>query len=247
MTEVEAITPYGSGGDGRNKGEQVRDMFDNIASAYDPMNRFMSLGTDRLWRRRCVALVREDNPTDILDLATGTGDLAVAMAKTMGKVKITGADLSEGMLEVGRVKARRKGLADRIEFVCADAMALPFGDDSFDALTIAFGVRNFEHLDAGYAEMYRVLRPGGKLVVLELSQPRNPVVKPFYKLYTRFIIPMVGRVVSHDTRAYAYLPESIAAVPARDEMTALMTQAGFREAKWQSLTLGTATIYTATK
>lgn len=244
MSEVEHITPYG---DRRAKSEQVREMFDSIASAYDTMNRMMTLGIDRSWRRRCVKLVKELAPADILDLATGTGDLAAALAEAIPDARVTGGDLSEGMIEIGRRKIAAKGLADRVGLVVADALDLPFADSSFDVVTIAFGVRNFEHLDKGYAQMSRVLRPGGKIVVLELTPPSSKIARPFYNFYTRAIIPAVGRLVSKDRRAYSYLPESIAAVPARDAMTGLMTRAGFTDARWKNLTLGTATIYTAQK
>lgn len=247
MPQVESITPYGSQGDHRAKTDQVRDMFDSIAPAYDLMNRMMTLGIDRSWRRRCVRMVRDAAPAAVLDLATGTGDLAVAMARAIPDARVTGADLSEGMIEVGRRKIADAGLSERVSLQVADALALPFPDASFDAVTIAFGVRNFEHLDRGYAEMARVLRPGGLLVVLELTPPSSRVVRPFYNFYTRTIIPAVGRMVSKDSRAYTYLPESIAAVPARDAMTALMEGAGFVDARWHNLTLGVATIYSARK
>ncbi len=247
MSEVEHITPYGSQGDDRAKTDQVRDMFDSIAPAYDLMNRMMTLGIDRSWRRRCVRMVADAAPADVLDLATGTGDLAVAIARAVPGARVTGADLSEGMIEVGRRKVAEAGLADRVTLLVADALALPFPDASFDVVTIAFGVRNFEHLDRGYAEMARVLRPGGLLVVLELTPPSSAVVRPFYNIYTRGVIPAVGRMVSKDSRAYTYLPESIAAVPARGAMTALMESAGLRDAEWRNLTLGVATIYTARK
>lgn len=244
MTGVEKITPYG--GDDP-KSEQVREMFDNIAPAYDVMNRMMTLGIDRRWRRRCVRMVRDAGARQVLDLATGTGDLAVAMARAIDRAHITGADLSPGMVDIGRRKVAEHGLADRVELVVADALALPFADNSFDAVTIAFGVRNFGDLAAGYAEMARVLRPGGLLVVLELTPPASKIVKPFYNAYTRGVIPVVGSMVSHDSSAYTYLPRSIAAVPARNDMTAIMDAAGLTDTHWHSLTMGVATIYTATK
>ena len=247
-SKVENITPYGTGGDRRAKSTQVREMFDSIAPSYDLMNRMMTLGgLDRRWRRKCVDLVASRRPTDVLDLATGTGDLAVSLAKAIPDAQITGGDLSEGMLQVGRMKIDRLGLSVRVSLRVADALNLPFPDDSFDAITIGFGVRNFEHLDRGYAEMTRVLRPGGLLVVLELTPPASKVVKPFYNFYTRRIIPAVGRIVSRDSRAYTYLPESIAAVPARDDMTALMKGVGLTDTRWKSLAFGAATIYTAIK
>ncbi len=245
---VENITPYGTGGDRRAKAAQVREMFDSIAPAYDLMNRMMTLGgLDRRWRRKCVDLVADAKPADVLDLATGTGDMAISLAKALPDAKITGGDLSEGMLDVGRTKIDRLGLSGRVSLQVADALDLPFADGAFDAVTIGFGVRNFEHLDRGYSEMTRVLRPGGLLVVLELTPPASRVVKPFYNFYTRAVIPAVGRMVSHDSRAYTYLPESIAAVPARDDMTSLMAAAGLTECRWKSLAFGVATIYTARK
>lgn len=247
MTEVENITPYGLQGDDRAKNEQVRDMFDSIAPAYDLMNRMMTFGIDRRWRRRCVDTVARSHPDRILDLATGTGDLAVELAEKMPHALVTGADLSEGMIHIGQEKVAVKGLKTRVTFIVADALSLPFDDNAFDAVTIAFGVRNFENLDKGYAEMLRVLRPGGRLMVLELTPPSSRLVKPFYKLYTRRIIPLVGRLVSKDTRAYSYLPESVAAVPARDDMTRIMASVGFADCRWDSLTFGVATIYTAVK
>lgn len=247
-SRVEDITPYGAGGDPRAKSAQVREMFDSIAPSYDLMNRMMTLGgLDRRWRKKCVRLVADKNPADVLDLATGTGDLAVSLARAIPAARIVGGDLSEGMLEVGRRKVRHLGLDDRISLQIADALGLPFPDNSFDAVTIGFGVRNFEHLDRGYAEMLRVLRPDGLLVVLELTPPASKAIRPFYSFYTKAVIPGVGRLVSKDRRAYSYLPESIAAVPARDDMTALMISAGFTDAAWESLTIGVATIYTALK
>ena len=247
MSKVENIMPYGEKGDVRHKGEQVRDMFDNIAPTYDLMNRMMTLGIDRLWRRRCVRIVRQLDPSSVLDLATGTGDLAIALAKAVPAARITGGDLSEGMLSQACKKAEAEGAQDRIVFQTADALDLPFPDNSFDAITIAFGVRNFEHLERGYAEMLRILRPRGTLLVLELTPPSSPIVKPFYRFYTRGIIPIVGKLVSKDSSAYAYLPESIAAVPARKAMTDIMLRVGFTNTKWKNLTAGVATIYTATK
>ena len=242
--EVENINPYGTAD---AKHAQVRVMFDSIAPAYDVMNRMMTFGVDRRWRRKAVAEVARTSPRKVLDIATGTGDLAMALARALPAAEITGVDLSEGMLEVGRVKVERAGMGGRVSFSVADALGLPFGDNSFDAVTVAYGVRNFEHLDRGYAEMLRVLRPGGMLCVLELSVPSAALVKPFYAAYTRGIIPLAGRMVSRDARAYSYLPRSIRAVPARDAMTALMSAAGFTGCRWRSLTMGVCTMYIALK
>lgn len=241
----ENINPYT--GDSRNKSQQVREMFDNIAPAYDFMNRAMTFGIDRRWRRKAVYGLRDRHPVDILDVATGTGDLAMLIARRIDGSRITGIDLSEGMIGIGRKKIADAGLAGRITLRTADSLAMPFADDTFDAVTVAYGVRNFENLLQGYREMLRVLRPGGTLCVIELATPASPLVRPFYKFYTRCIIPAVGRLVSKDVRAYSYLPESIAAVPQRAGMTQLIGQAGFADASFRSLTFGTCCIYTAVK
>lgn len=240
--KAEKITPYGTD---RPKGAQVEEMFDNIAPAYDFMNRAMTLGIDRGWRRKVVETAAAMRPAAILDVATGTGDLAIQLARAIPAATLTGIDLSEGMLAVGRRKVKEAGLAARVTLRQGDCLSLPFPDGSFDVVTVAFGVRNFEHLDRGYAEMARVLRPGGKLVVLELSVPPSPLVRPFYKLYTRGVIPLLGRLVSSDSRAYSYLPESIAAMPQGGRMLSLMKEAGLASPALRRLTLGVATIYTA--
>lgn len=240
----EEINPYD---DRREKGEQVREMFDSIAPAYDFMNRAMTLGIDRLWRRKAISLLR-DLPHDyILDIATGTGDLAIMMARQLDPIQITGVDLSEAMLAKGMDKVREDNLTDVIRLEPGDCLNLPFPDDTFDVVTSAFGVRNFENLLAGYREMYRVMKPGATVCVLELSTPRSSWTYPFYRFYTRCIIPAIGRIVSNDRRAYSYLPESIAAVPQGDEMIALMHKAGFTEGKFIPLTFGVCTIYLAKK
>jgi menaquinone biosynthesis methyltransferase ubiE len=245
MTDCERINPYDS--DSRPKSEQVRDMFDNIAPAYDFMNRAMTFGIDRRWRRIAVDMVARNPHDSILDIATGTGDLAMLLARRTQARRITGLDLSQGMIDIGRRKIERAGLAGRIELICGDSLAMPFADAQFDAITVAYGVRNFADLLAGYREMARVLRPGGTLTVIELCTPTARLVRPLYRLYTRRIIPLMGRLVSKDVRAYSYLPESIAAVPQRAGMTALMEQAGFTDAAWRTLTFGTCAIYTARK
>lgn len=242
--KAEKITPYGTD---RSKGAQVEEMFDNIAPAYDFMNRAMTLGIDRSWRRKVVKAATDGSPRSILDVATGTGDLAIQLARAAGGASVTGIDLSEGMLAVGRRKVAEAGLDRRVTLIQGDCLALPFPDGAFDTVTVAFGVRNFEHLDRGYAEMARVLRPGGKLIVLELSVPTSPLVRPFYRLYTRGIIPLLGRMVSSDSRAYTYLPESIAAMPQGEKMLSLMREARLSSPSLRRLTLGVATIYTATK
>lgn len=242
--KAEKINPYD---DSRCKTEQVQEMFDSIAPAYDFMNRAMTFGIDKLWRAKAVKMINRQSPKTILDVATGTGDLAIKLAKTLNIEKVTGIDLSEGMITVGRKKINEAGLSNKIELEQGDCLALPFADNSFDCITVAYGVRNFERLEAGYKEMQRVLKDGGMLCVIELSTPTSPIVKPLYKFYTRYIIPFVGRLVSKDVRAYSYLPESIAAVPQGTEMLALMRNAGFADCKYRPLTFGTCTIYTAFK
>ncbi len=243
--KVESITPYDQ--NNRTKHEQVTDMFDSIAPAYDLMNRMMTFGLDKMWRHNTVKRIAKTSPRQILDIATGTADLAISMARKISNVTVTGIDLSANMIALGDKKIHEARLDSQVKLQVGDALALPFDNDSFDAITAAYGVRNFEHLDTGYAEMLRVLRPGGKLYILELTPPASPIVKPLYNFYTHCIIPLIGRMVSKDTRAYSYLPESIKAVPARNDMTKLMTDAGFANAHWTSMTLGVCTLYIATK
>ena len=241
---VESITPYG---DSRHKTAQVQEMFDSIAPAYDFMNRAMTMGIDKLWRSKAVKRLKDANVKRVLDVATGTGDLAIKIARELPESSITGIDLSEGMIEVGRKKVKEAGLDGRISFMQADCLELPFADGEFDAITVAFGVRNFERLLEGYREMYRVLDYGGLLCVLELSTPKGALTRPMYNLYTRHIIPLAGRLISKDVRAYSYLPESIAAVAQGEEMCKLMREAGFSDARAHAMTFGTCTLYTARK
>ena len=242
--KAEKINPYDNN---RAKTEQVKEMFDSIAPAYDFMNRAMTFGIDKCWRAKAVKMIKAYAPKTILDVATGTGDLAIKLARTLHPEKITGIDLSEGMIAIGEKKVAEAGLDNIINFVAGDCLNLPFNEAQFDCITVAYGVRNFEHLDQGYREMYRVLRSGGVLCVIELSRPTSPIVKSFYRLYTRFIIPTMGRMVSKDVRAYSYLPESIAAVPQGNDMLQLMRDAGFSNCKFTRLTFGTCTIYMAVK
>lgn len=248
MNSPEEVKPYD---DKKDKGEQVEQMFDSIAPAYDFMNTAMTFGLHRRWRDKalrgvCAALDGVAAPR-VLDLACGTGDVTLRLAGMLPDALITGADLSAGMLEVAR---RKLGKADaptrrRIEFRQADALRMPFADGEFDAVTIAYGVRNFENLRAGYAEMRRVLRPGGMLCVIELCEPANLMMRLGYKFYTRSLIPLAGRLVSKDPRAYTYLPQSIAACPQRGDMTALMREAGYTGAMHRVLFPGVCAIYTA--
>lgn len=242
--KAEKINPYD---DKRSKTEQVREMFDSIAPAYDFMNRMMTFGIDKLWRRKAVRMLRRYPHQHILDVATGTGDLALLLHRKLRPGRLTGIDLSEGMIGIAQQKADASGAGDSVRFMTGDCLDLPFAPEVFDCITVAYGVRNFEHLDAGYREMYRVLQRGGVLCVIELSVPPSPIVRPLYNLYTRHVIPLVGRAVSHDVRAYSYLPESIAAVPQGDDMLRLMRDAGFSDCRFRRLTFGTCTIYLGVK
>lgn len=245
MTDVEHINPYS--GDSRGKKEQVAAMFDAIAPAYDFMNRAMSMGMDRLWLRALLKAVRAAAPAHVVDLATGTGDVAFAIASALPKATVEGLDISEGMLDKARNRAKTASEGPRLSFRCADCLATELPDACADMVTVAYGVRNFADIEGGYREMLRILRPGGTLAVLELSKPVNPLVKPFYALYTRAIIPFAGRIVSGDSRAYTYLPESIAAAPSGRAMTDIMLRAGFSDARYRRMPLGVCTLYTATK
>ena len=240
----EHVKPYGQEG---RKAEQVERMFDHIAPAYDRLNHLMSLGIDRRWRRRAIETLRRWQPQEILDVATGTGDFALLAYQTLQPRQLVGIDLSEGMMEVARRKASQAGLAESISFHREDCEALSFADASFDAVTVAFGVRNFEHLDKGLSEMCRVLRTGGHLVILELSTPDRFPMKQLYWLYSKLIIPLMGRSISHDNSAYTYLPASIRAFPQGEVMKDIIGRAGFSQVSFRRLTFGVCTLYVATK
>ena len=239
----EKVMPYGSEG---RKAEQVERMFDHIAPAYDRLNHLMSLGIDRSWRRRAIRWLAPFRPQEVLDVATGTGDFALLACRMLRPQSLVGTDISEGMMQVARHKAREAGLDDRIRFRREDCEALTFSDASFDAVTVAFGIRNFEHLDRGLREMCRVLRPGGHLVILELSTPDRPPMKQLYRIYSR-LIPLMGRLVSHDRSAYTYLPQSIRAFPQGEVMSESIRRAGFSDVRFRRLTFGVCTLYMATK
>lgn len=239
----EKVKPYGQEG---KKVEQVERMFDHIAPAYDRLNHLMSLGIDRSWRRTALKWLRPHRPALVLDVATGTGDFAIQACRMLPSASLTGVDLSEGMMQVGRRKVEQAGLAARIDFQREDCEALTFADASFDAVTVAFGIRNFEHLDRGLREMCRVLRPGGHLVILELSTPDRFPLKQLYRIYSR-LIPLMGRLVSHDRSAYTYLPQSIRAFPQGEVMSESIRRAGFSDVRFRRLTFGVCTLYMATK
>ncbi len=239
----EHVKPYGQEG---RKVEQVERMFDHIAPAYDRLNHTLSMGIDRWWRRHALRWLKPFRPQQMMDVATGTGDFAILACRMLQPQSLVGTDISEGMMQVGREKVARVGLSDRISFRREDCEALSFADGMFDAVTVAFGIRNFEHLDRGLEEMCRVLRPGGHLVILELSTPDRFPMKQLYRLYSR-MIPLVGRLISHDSSAYTYLPQSIRAFPQGEVMQQSIRRAGFSEVEFKRLTFGICTLYMATK
>ena len=222
-------------------------MFDNIAHSYDRLNHLLSFGIDRRWRREALLTLRPHNPRSILDVATGTGDFAILAARLLAPERLVGVDISEGMLQVGREKVLAEGLDGTVEMMREDCMSFSFADDTFDAATVAYGVRNFESLDRGLAEMRRVLRPGGRLVIIELTTPRSFPMKQIFGVYTRWVMPLVGRLLSRDGRAYSYLPATMEAFPRGEEMKAILEKAGFRNAAFRRFTFGISTLYTAEK
>ena len=241
-----AVVPYKD--NSADKKSQIAQMFDSIAGNYDFLNHFLSAGTDIYWRRKAVDQLRTLRPARILDIATGTADFAIETLRTAAPdAHVTGIDISEGMLGVGRRKLAAKGLGHRIRLELGDSESLPFADDEFDAVTASFGVRNFAHLEAGLAEMLRVLRPGGKLVILEFSKPTAFPLKQAYNFYFRRVLPVFGKLISKDQSAYTYLPASVQAFPDGPDFLAILAQVGFHEPAWQPLTFGISSIYTAHK
>ena len=228
------------------KKEQVQQMFDNISKEYDGLNRVISFGLDVKWRKKVVSLVLGQNAKSVLDIATGTGDLAIQFAEK-GVQSVTGLDLSPGMLDIGRKKVEKKGLTLQVEMIQGDSEKLPFKDNSYDAVTVAFGVRNFEQLETGLSEIYRVLKKGGILVVLETSVPTKTPFKQGYRIYTKNILPLIGRLFSKDKSAYAYLSESAAAFPYGKKFNNILGKIGFIAMENRPQTFGVATIYTAIK
>lgn len=230
------------------KKQQVAHMFDNIAHSYDFLNHFFSLGIDVLWRKKALRILRKEQPKVLLDVATGTGDFALeAVRMGLKPTRIVGVDISEGMLEVGRKKIAKKGLSEIIEMRLGDSENLPFSDNSFDAFTVAFGVRNFEDLEAGLKDMLRVMRPGGLGVILEFSKPQSFPMKQLFGFYFRFVMPLIGKLVSKDSSAYTYLPESVQAFPEGQAFLDIMEDCGYTDVKRKSLTGGIASIYLGRK
>lgn len=243
MYKQESVTPYGEG----SKQEQIRRMFDKIAPSYDRLNHALSLGIDRRWRRTAVDALGIHQPQQILDIATGTGDFALLLAKRIKPQHIVGADISEGMMAVGREKVKEEGLQNVISFQYEDCMQLSFPDGSFDAVTSSYGVRNFQNLDKGLQEMQRVLRPGGHLLIVELTPPPSFPMKQLFWLYAHVVMPLLGRLISHDDSAYTYLPASMEAFPQPEQMEGILRKAGFTEVQWRRFTFGINTMYLATK
>ncbi|SHJ18669.1 demethylmenaquinone methyltransferase / 2-methoxy-6-polyprenyl-1,4-benzoquinol methylase [Arenibacter nanhaiticus] len=238
------VTPYSDSKLGKK--EQVTQMFDNISGDYDGLNRVISFGIDIKWRKRVVAIIGKTNPKNILDIATGTGDLAINMVKT-GAKEIIGLDISPGMLAIGKKKIADKNLDKTIKMVVGDSEKLPFQDNTFDAVTVAFGVRNFENLEVGLSEIYRVLKPTGTFVVLETSVPTKTPYRQGYKIYTKYILPTIGRLFSKDRSAYSYLSESAASFPHGQAFNNILQKTGFIKVENKPQTMGVATIYVATK
>ncbi|WBX73377.1 bifunctional demethylmenaquinone methyltransferase/2-methoxy-6-polyprenyl-1,4-benzoquinol methylase UbiE [Tenacibaculum pacificus] len=228
------------------KKEQVAKMFDNISEDYDGLNRVISLGIDVSWRKKVVKLVGENNPKQILDIATGTGDLALMMAG-LNPDKIVGLDISAGMLEVGKYKIAKANLTDKIEMIVGDSENMPFENNTFDAITVSFGVRNFENLDKGLTEIYRILKPGGKFVVLETSNPTKFPFKQGYKFHTNVLLPIIGKMFSKDKVAYSYLSESANSFPFGEAFNNILQKNGFKNVNNIPVTFGVASIYTAFK
>ncbi|MGC4022240.1 MAG: bifunctional demethylmenaquinone methyltransferase/2-methoxy-6-polyprenyl-1,4-benzoquinol methylase UbiE [Cyclobacteriaceae bacterium] len=238
------VVPYKN--DAATKKEQVARMFDSISSKYDFLNHFLSLGIDIRWRKKAIRLLAADKPKQILDVATGTGDFAIE-ALRLNPEKVTGVDISEGMLEIGRQKIKANGYEQFIELKSGDSENLPFEENKFDAITVGFGVRNFENLEKGMSEILRVLKPNGRLVVLEFSKPRMFPMKQLYSFYFNWMLPKIGKAVSNDPSAYTYLPESVRAFPDGQDFISVLSKLGFKNATCQPLTFGISSLYTATK
>lgn len=242
---ADPVTPYKNAS--ATKKEQVAAMFNNISRTYDFLNHFMSMGIDVLWRKMAIKELAGDKPAHILDVATGTGDFAFEAIRILRPTRVTGVDISTGMLAIAAEKIRKRGLQDVFEVKEGDSERLLFDDETFDAVTVAYGVRNFENLEKGLADMLRVLKPGGKAVILEFSKPKHFPVKQLYNFYFHYITPAIGRIFSKDSSAYTYLPESVAAFPDGKSFTDLMAMVGYRNTKSRPLAFGICSIYTGTK
>ena len=243
MYRQEEIKPYNSG----DKTVQVEQMFDNIAPTYDKLNHRLSWDIDRGWRRKAIGQLAPYNPQTMLDIATGTGDFAILAAQELHPTRLIGADISEGMMEIGRQKVEKTGLSEIISFAKEDCLNLSFESGTFDAVTAAFGIRNFADLDRGLSEMCRVLRQGGHLSIVELTAPPKFPMKQLFSIYAHIVLPLYGRLISKDRSAYSYLTKTIEAFPQGEQMVDILKKAGFSEATFQRLTFGICTMYFATK
>jgi demethylmenaquinone methyltransferase/2-methoxy-6-polyprenyl-1,4-benzoquinol methylase len=230
-----------------SKKRQVENMFDKIAFRYDFLNRFLSAGIDVGWRKKAIKQLIPFHPKNILDVATGTGDFAITSYEILKPEKITGIDISDGMLEIGRKKIAKAALENSIELINGDSEAILFDDNSFDAVTVAFGVRNFENLEKGLSEIKRVLKPGGKLIVLECTKPSLPVIKQLYHFYMKFVTPKIGKIIAKNNEAYQYLNDSVLQFPEKESFIHILNQSDYRNAFYKTLTLGICTIYCAEK
>jgi demethylmenaquinone methyltransferase/2-methoxy-6-polyprenyl-1,4-benzoquinol methylase len=242
---MKEVTPYNE--DGRSKKEQVEQMFDNIAGQYDLLNRVLSLGIDKGWRRQMVNIVNGFQHPKVLDMATGTADVAIDIVKGVRGAKVTGVDLSAKMLDIGRDKIDKRGMSDSINLIKGDCEDLPFESNTFDVATVAFGVRNFQNSQKGLEEMHRVLMPGGKLVILEFSKPRQIPFKQIYNIYFKYVLPQIGRLSSKDAKAYSYLYDSVQAFPDYEDFLELMKASGYLNCEYKSLTFGICCIYLGDK
>lgn len=235
------IKPYAHSD--KSKREQVEMMFDNIAPKYDFLNHYFTIGIDKIWRKKAIKIASQNNPDNILDIAAGTGDFTILEAKRTSAKEIVGIDISQNMLNVAIQKANRQKLGNRVKFLKADSLDMPFEPETFDAVTVGFGVRNFADIPAGLKEIYRVLKTGGRLVVLELSEPSNPLVKGVFGFYFHKVMPAAGKLISKDPSAYKYLPDSVEQFPYGQRFLDIMTGCGFKNAKLKWLSLGIAAIY----
>ena len=244
MYKQEEIKPYGKEGE---KGKLVEEMFDNIAPTYDTLNHRLSWDIDKGWRKKAIRQLLPFQPKTILDIATGTGDFAILSAKELRPQRMIGIDISEGMMKIGQKKVEAEGLQHIVSFKKDDCTHLSFDDNSFDAVTAAFGIRNFQNLDQGLSEMYRVLKPNGHLSIVELTTPVSFPMKQLFKLYSHTILPVYGKLISKDTSAYSYLTNTIEAFPQGEVMLNILRKAGFKNASFKRLTFGICTMYFATK
>ena len=244
MSEQKVVKPYNDAS--KSKKEEVAEMFNNISKRYDFLNHFLSLGIDKIWRKKAIAELKELNPKKILDIATGTGDFALAALK-INPQEVVGIDISEGMLAVGKDKMIAKKVDNIISMQLADSENLPFEDNYFDGLTVGFGVRNFENLEKGLVEMLRVIRPGGKAIILEFSKPKKFPIKQVFGFYSKYFIPFFGKNISKDEKAYAYLPESVEAFPEGENFKAILTKVGYKNVTSKLVSGGIATIYIGRK